>query len=111
MEKRRKKMTFRDFKKKQNLLNSINSQFLTFKPHSINKNKFVHNNNKGPHRNLDINDNDINFFFNRRKKGENKVPNKASNKVKIHLERIEFIHNFPLQIQNFNKIVSFFSSL
>ena len=73
MEKKRKKMTFRDFKKKQNLLNSINSQFLTFKPHSINKNnKFAHNNNKGPHRNLDINDNDFNFFFNRRKKRKTK---------------------------------------
>ena len=105
MEKRRKKITFRDFKKKHNLLNSINSQFLTFKPHSINKNKFVHNNNKGPHRNFDINDNDFNCFFNRRKKEENKVSNKASNKVKIHPESIELIHNFPLQRQNFYNIV------
>ena len=87
MEKRKKKITFREYKQKHNLLNSINLQFIKFKPLSKNKNKFINNkpnfnelifkNNrsKGSYANFDINNYDFNYLFNRRKKKEDKKSN------------------------------------
>jgi hypothetical protein len=101
MEKRRKKITFREFKQKHNLLNSINFQFIKFKPNANNKFKFINNkptfnelifkNNKskGSYVNYDINNNDLKYFFNRRKKKEDK----NSNKLNYLPLRIEPIHN------------------
>jgi hypothetical protein len=116
MEKRRKKITFREFKQKHNLLNSINLQFIKFKPNANNKFKFINNkptfnelifkNNKskGSYVNYDINNNDLKIFFNRRKKKEDKNTNKFN-----YPQRFEPIHNpvpdkIKINIDDQNKI-------
>ena len=112
MEKRKKKITFREFKQKHNLLNSINLQFIKFNPISNNKFKFINNkptfnelifkNNKskGSYANYDINNNDLKIFFNRRKKKEDK----NSNKLNYLPLRIEPIHNLVLHKKKFNNV-------